>query len=163
MKNSLRPFVIAIIALSFGLLVTVSASAQDKTQACSNIQIVVDVNKSAGNWSNGAYVLKLQGRGQGWTIAEPGDQRGQNIKVPGGTKLRFNFNDGANHPVNVSPSTGDGKALNVRSGSRPAIVLVDVGPSQSKTGAVKFTIDGANNDKAKINGCTGGNFYIDLE
>lgn len=163
MKKVLRPRTVALLVLSLALLFTAAASAQDKTQECSHIEIVVDVNKSAGNWSNGAYVLKLQGKGQGWTIYEPEDQRGGNVKASGGTKLRFNINDGANHPVNVSPATGGGKALNVRSGSRPAIILVDVGPSQSKTGAVKFSIAGANNDKAKINGCPGGNFYIDLE
>lgn len=163
MKRHVHTLTLLPLTLSLALLFGASASAQNKMQKCGQIEIVVDINKSAGNWNNSAYVLKLQGKGEGWTIFQPEDQRGSNIKASAGMKLRFNVNDGANHPINVTPSPAGGKALDVRSGSRPAIILVDVGPSQSKTGAVRFTINGSDNAKAKINGCPDGNFYLDLQ
>ena len=160
-----RTFSLAASAstLALALLFSSGVAAQNKMQRCGQIEISVDINKSVGNWNNSAYVLKLQGTGEGWTIFDPEDQRGQNIKATPGMKLRFNVNDGANRPINVTPSSAAGKSLNVRSGSRPAIILVDVRSSQAKTGAVRFNIDGADKAATKINGCPGGSFYLDLE
>ena len=108
-------------------------------------------------WSNDAFELALLKDGGGWVVAATG----KNVPAKKGQKLRFNFNDGQSHPVNVSASSKS-NAVDVRGGSTGAIVLADVKAGGS-TAAVNFEITGADNAKAKVAGCPGGNFYIEIE
>jgi hypothetical protein len=158
MKNHLVPAsLLAVLAI---LLLAPAAGGQDKLQQCSAIQVTVDLQKGPGNWSNGIATLKLQAQAQGWTIALPAEQQGRNIQARPGQSYRLNFGDGT-HPVNVKASGGGGSALEVRAGSREAIVLVDV-VGGSGTHVVNFEITGSPNPAAKIGGCPGGNLYFDI-
>lgn len=160
MKTGLKNYAIAAFAVLMLLSVASVAGAQDKMDKCKNIRIEVDVNKGSGNWDNGAYELALMETGGGWVI-NSGDMKGKNVPAKKGQKLRFNFNDGNGHMVDVTCSTKSG-SCNARPGSRPAIVLVDVTGANTRA-AVNFEITGSPNAKAKINGCPGGNFYLEIE
>lgn len=149
---------ISALTVLLALCLVAPAVAQTKTAKCGHIRIVVDLDDGSG-WSNDYLELALLEDGGGWVVAE-GDHRGQNVAAKKGNKLRFNFNDGANHPVDVNCTTKS-NSVAVSAGSRPAIVLVDVkGGGQA---AVHFEITGAANPKANIGGCPGGNFYIEIE
>lgn len=149
-----------LLALLLALLLVPAAEAQDRMQQCSQIQVTVDLQKGPGDWSNGIATLALQTQGEGWTIVLPADQKGNHIQARQGQSYRLNFSDGT-RPINVNASTGDGSALTVKAGSRPAIALVDV-TGNSGTHVVRFEITGADNPNAKVNGCTGGNLYFDI-
>ena len=154
MKRIAISCLVALVVLSLA----VPAAAQNKMQKCGHIKIAVDVNDGSG-WKNDYLELALLEEGGGWVVAE-GEHRGQNVAAKKGHKLRFNFNDGANHPINVAASTKS-KSAQVSEGSRPAICLMEV--TGSGRIAVHFDITGAPNPKAKVGGCPGGNFYVEVE
>ena len=153
---------IAITCLATLVVLSLAAPAvaQNKMQKCGHIRLAVDVNEGSG-WKNDVYELALQEEGGGWVILE-GEHQGQNVPAKKGHKLRFNFNDGAKHMINVNASTKT-KSAAVKAGSRPAISLVDVTGNSGSTMAVHFDITGSPNPKAKIGGCPGGNFYISVQ
>lgn len=156
----MKKFIVSALALVMILGLATAASAQpNKMAKCGNIQASVDMHDGS-KWNNNQIQLSLLEKAGGWVISS-GPQKGKNCPATKGQKLRFNFNDGANHPVNVKPSSKSGM-VNVRSGSRPAIVLVDVKGAGTRA-AIHFEITGSPNPKAKVDGCPGGNFYLEIE
>ncbi len=156
----MKRIAIPVLAVLTALCLVVPAAAQKKMAKCSNIQASVDVKTGGGAWENDHLKLGLLSTGGGWVIME-GENKGENCPATKGQKLRFNFNDGAGHMVNVKASSKAGK-VKVREGSRPAIVLVDVTGSDGRA-SIHFEITGSPNPKAKVGGCPGGNFYLEIE
>lgn len=154
-KNLTWTVLIAVLALALAT----SATAQNKMQKCGQIRIVVDLHDGS-DWTNDYAELAMLDEAGGWVIMS-GARKGENVQAVRGQKLRFNFNDGADHMVDVKCSSKS-QAANVKAGSRPAIALVDV-TGKNTTTAIHFDIQGSPNPKAKINGCPGGNFYIDVK
>lgn len=153
----MKRITISGLAILLALCLVAPAMAQSKTDKCGNVRIVVDV-KSGSSWSDNALELALLKDGGGWVNVHTG----KNVAAKKGQKLRFNFNDGQSHKVNVTASSSS-DAVNVSGGSTAAIVLVDV--TGSGQAAVHFEVTGADNPKAKekVSGCPGGNFYLEIE
>ena len=159
MRIGMKSYVTIVLALLLLVSLASVAGAQDKLQKCKNIHIVVDVQEGS-SWSNSIHELALLEEGGGWVIKD-GDHKGKNVPAKRGQKLRFNFNDGHNHMVDVTCSTKSDNCK-VKPGSRPAIALVDVTGSNTRA-AIHFDITGSPNPNAKINDCPGGNFYLEIE
>ena len=159
MKIGMKNLLTTALAFFMILAITTAAGAQDKMQKCKDVRVVVDV-QNGNDWTNSVYELALLEGGGGWVIAS-GDLKGKNVPAKKGQKLRFNFNDGHNHMVDVK-CTSKSDNCKVKEGSRPAIVLVDVTGSNT-TAAIHFDITGSPNSNAKLNDCPSGNFYLDIE
>ncbi len=156
----MKRIAIPVLVVLTALCLVLPAAAQNKMGKCGSIQASVDLKTGGGAWENDHLKLALAETGGGWVIME-GPDKGKNCPAAKGHKLRFNFHDGAGHMVHVKASSKAGK-VKVREGSRPAIVLVDVTGSGGRA-AIHFEVTGSPNPKAKIGGCPGGNFYLEIE
>lgn len=156
-----KPAICALVLVTALLALPVSAGAASKVGRCQDLEISVDRKAGGGDWQNGFAKLALLEQGQGWQVKEPAEQKGKSLAVAAGSELRFTFLSGT-HPVDVTPSTGEGHAIAIEEQRQPHIVRVQA--KKATDGArLSFEIVGAKSAKADTESCSQGSITIVVE